>query len=121
MSMILFPLICWQAALDMMGLSWTTGTWLRRTLRSVRGEEPVMPTRKPCGTGMLSVWLSPSLAESKAKFISRMRGSQSDPTHAHAPVCPRACARYARVNAGGARAGAPAREYHAPSRLARAG
>lgn len=26
MSMILFPLICWQCALDMMGLSWTTAT-----------------------------------------------------------------------------------------------
>ena len=30
-----------------------------------------------------------------------MRGSQSDPTHTHAPVCPCLGACYARVNAGG--------------------
>lgn len=42
-----------------------------------------------------------------------MRGSQSDPTHAYAPVCPRVCPRYARVNAGGTCAGAPARIPHA--------
>ena len=48
---------------------------------------------------MLSVWQSPSLAKSKAKFISRMRGPQSDPTHTYAPVCP--CAlRYTRITRG---------------------
>lgn len=50
-----------------------------------------------------------------------MRGSQSDPTHAYAPVCPCSGACYARVNAGGARAGARARDYHALSWLSRAG
>ena len=64
-------------------------------------------------SGSLSVWLSPGLAKVKAKFISRMRGSQSDPTHTYAPVCPRVCPRYARVNAGGARGRARLREYHA--------
>jgi len=37
------------------------------------------------------------------------RGSQSDPTHTYAPVCPCLRARYARVNAGRARVGARAR------------
>ena len=32
--MILFPLICWQAALDMMGLSWTTATSPKPTSQS---------------------------------------------------------------------------------------
>lgn len=34
MSMILFPLICWQAALDMMGLSWTMATSPKPTSQS---------------------------------------------------------------------------------------
>ena len=37
-------------------------------------------------SGTLSVWQSQGLAKVKAKFISRMRGSQSDPTRALAPV-----------------------------------
>ena len=37
------------------------------------------------------------LAKVKAKFISRMRWPQSDPSHTHAPVCPCLRARYACV------------------------
>lgn len=41
-----------------------------------------------------------------------MRGSQSDPTHAYAPVCPRACARDTRTLTRAGRVRARLREYH---------
>ena len=50
-----------------------------------------------------------------------MRGSQSDPTHTHAPVCPCLGLRYARVDAGGTRAGARCANTTRCTTLSRAG
>ena len=65
MFMMLYPLLYWLIALDMMGLSSIMETWLTPTSPSDKDEWPAMPTRKPCVSGKPSAGLSLGLAKSK--------------------------------------------------------
>ena len=84
MLLMLFPRLCWLIALDTLAPWPGTETSQKPIEQNDKDAWPAMPTSRAYASGRLRGMVS----KVKSKIISRMRGPQSDPTRAYAPICP---------------------------------